>query len=473
MMTTVNNILLVWLIWTTTSTTATFITTTLVPQHCSRNTIATSSIYPHIQNKETCLNAIISRESLHKKSIYSQRNYYRSSSRYYYYYSSQRSRSHNHNIFSRLNSESSGVETLQDEEEKEIDSNRKMDDPKQRKNELLLVEEDTTTAATVDNNNQSILLLNLVAVIWGTQHSVIKMVVEDCNPSSFSLARFGLAALIASPFTPPLPPLSLLNKENNKVVDNTTAEDTTLVWRWGLEMGLWMFLGYAFQAIGLEYTTAQRSGFLLYLNVKFVPFFARILLGREISIPTWISAFIAFAGTFLLSYDDSSAFMIGDLWSVGAAAASAMFILRLEAATIAVKNSSALNSASLWTVTGMALLWCLGEDFTTIQESTTTVISNVIETISLHPFSLVYLGGITTALANYIQTKAQRNITAERASIIYALDPVYGAFFANILLGEQLSAPLGYIGAGLITFAAATNAYIDLGVNRDNDDDDK
>ena len=72
-----------------------------------------------------------------------------------------------------------------------------------------------------------------------------------------------------------------------------------MVWRWGVEMGLWMFLGFAFQAIGLEYTTAQRSGFLLYLNVKFVPFLAFLLLGRHISAATWASALAAVAGSIM------------------------------------------------------------------------------------------------------------------------------------------------------------------------------
>eukprot|EP00957_Ditylum_brightwellii_P146487 11152968-Ditylum_brightwellii.AAC.1 len=42
------------------------------------------------------------------------------------------------------------------------------------------------------------------------------------------------------------------------------------------------------------------------------------------------------------------------------------------------------------------------------------------------------------------------------------MDPVYGAVFANLLLGETLG-PLGIGGAGLITVAAATNAFLDLG----------
>uniref|UniRef100_A0A7S4RIV3 EamA domain-containing protein n=1 Tax=Ditylum brightwellii TaxID=49249 RepID=A0A7S4RIV3_9STRA len=321
---------------------------------------------------------------------------------------------------------------------------------------------------------ESVILLNAVAVIWGTQHAVIKIVVDDCDASSFSFARFALGALIASPYTPSI--LPFLQQETHGDED----EKALKAWRWGLEMGMWMFLGYAFQAVGLAFTTAQRSGFLLYLNVKFVPFFARILLGRKISIPTWVSALTALTGTALLSFDGTTVgFNIGDAWSVAAAAASAMFILRLETATAKVSDSSALNAACLWTVAGATLVWSLADGYIASLASTSSIsaataslpdmayiiqstVSNVIDTIKLHPVALIYLGGVTTALANYIQTRAQKNVTAERASLIYAMDPVYGAVFANLLLGETLG-PLGIGGAGLITVAAATNAFLDLG----------
>lgn len=329
----------------------------------------------------------------------------------------------------------------------------------------------------------AILLLNFVAVIWGTQHSVIKMVVDDCDTSAFSFSRFAIAAMIASPFTPSIPSLK------DTISSDEELNENALTWRWGLEMGTWMFLGYAFQAIGLEFTTAQRSGFLLYLNVKFVPFLGRLIFGRKVSTATWLSALIALAGTTLLSCDGSTIlFNVGDLWSVAAAAASAMFILRLEAASASVKNSSALNATSLWTVTVASLLWTLGEglqtevdnnidgwllNIDTLMEATEITVSNVLNVFQSHPLELLYLGGATTAFANYIQTKAQGRISAERASIIYALDPVYGAFFAYIFLGEQLS-NYGVAGAALITIAAATNAFLDLGFKNDvkNDADD-
>ena len=204
-----------------------------------------------------------------------------------------------------------------------------------------------------------------------------------------------------------------------------------------------------------KYTAALRSGFLLYLNVKFVPFFAYVLLGRKISIPTWVSAFTALSGTALLAFDgDSLGLNIGDVWSIAAAAASAMFILRLESASAAVPNAAALNASCLWVVTIASCFWCASQGLLRWDI--------LIRTLSSHPLELLYLSAVTTALANWIQTKAQQKVTAERASVIYAMDPVWGALWANLLLGETLTG-YGIIGACLITVAAATNAFLDLG----------
>jgi drug/metabolite transporter (DMT)-like permease len=237
-------------------------------------------------------------------------------------------------------------------------------------------------------------------------------------------------------------------------------------------------LGFAFQAVGLGSTTAQRSGFLLYLNVKFVPFLARILLGREISGATWISALTAFTGTALLAYGSGSGgnggagaysfdLNAGDLWSIAAAAASAMFILRLERASSEVANAAHLNAACLWVVTLLAAVWTVGAGQVQAGGGGGSVTefhlwADVTGIIYQHPLEMIYLSAVTTALANWIQAKAQRDISAERASVIYAMDPVYGAAFSYLLLGETLGGVPGWIGAGLITVAAATNAFMDL-----------
>ena len=88
--------------------------------------------------------------------------------------------------------------------------------------------------------------------------------------------------------------------------------------------------------------------------------------------------------------------------------------------------------------------------------------TELLDIITAHPLALLYLGGVATALCNWLQTKAQRDISAERASIIYAMDPVYGAAFAYLWLGETLNTAASWCGAGLITVAAATNAWWDV-----------
>mmetsp|Transcript_17690 Transcript_17690/g.32716 ORF Transcript_17690/g.32716 Transcript_17690/m.32716 type:complete len:416 (-) Transcript_17690:423-1670(-) len=303
----------------------------------------------------------------------------------------------------------------------------------------------------------SILLLNFVAVIWGSQHAFIKTIVQDSDVASFTFLRFFLASIIASPYLPGLPFPQRVSK-----TEATNNDDLLKAWRWGAEMGLWMFLGFSLQAVGLLSTTAQRSGFLLYLNVKLVPFFAYVLLGRNITTLTWISSLAAFSGTALLALDGKSIGLnAGDFWSVLAAAASAMFILRLEKATIQVPKSAELNATSLFVVAVLSGLWILAQDnFSPASLSPT--FSELKQIAWLHPFELLYLGAISTALSNFIQAKAQKHVPAERASIIYSLDPVYGALFSFLLLGETLGGVQAYIGASMIFIAAATNSLIEF-----------
>ena len=92
--------------------------------------------------------------------------------------------------------------------------------------------------------------LGLVTALWGSQHAVTKYALASCGDDGAAAAalltstRFGVAAALLVPFLPR---------------DGVT-------WRDGLELGLWGFLGFACQTVGLETTTATRSAFLLYLN---------------------------------------------------------------------------------------------------------------------------------------------------------------------------------------------------------------
>lgn len=226
--------------------------------------------------------------------------------------------------------------------------------------------------------------------------------------------------------------------------------------------------GYALQAIGLGSTTAARSGFLLYLNVKLVPLFAWGLLGRKPTLDVWASALIAFLGTALLAFGDSGLHppTAGDGWSLLAAAASAMFILRLEGAAkeYAASNARGLNAVTLWVTAALCAVWAAGELVLTSSSSSGPPGAALMQVAADDWAPILYLAVVTTALCNWAQTLGQREVPAERAALIYALDPLYGAVFARLLLGDaEALGPAGYVGGGLVTAAALFSTLYSAG----------
>jgi len=58
-------------------------------------------------------------------------------------------------------------------------------------------------------------------------------------------------------------------------------------------------------------------------------------------------------------------------------------------------------------------------------------------------------GVFASALAFLVQTWAQQRTSATRTALVFALEPVWAAIFAAILLGERLGAR-GYGGGALV-----------------------
>ena len=286
---------------------------------------------------------------------------------------------------------------------------------------------------------QAVGVLNVATLIWGSQHAIIKEVVADASPSSTNAARFLIAAVASLPFLPGTP------------WRQSTAATASATWKDGLELGGWSFLGFALQAIGLQYTTASRSAFLLYLNVKFVPLLALLLYGRRSSGRTWLSAALAFVGTALLSYDGSPP-NLGDAWSLAAALASACFILRLEEAASTRAPAEELNAATIVTSALLTSLWCAGELLLLPDGGGLERAHELSAALWAQAAPLTYLALVTTFAAQWLQALGQSRVRAQDAAVIYALDPVYAAGFSYLLLGESLGTQ-GLAGAAVVLAA--------------------
>jgi drug/metabolite transporter (DMT)-like permease len=256
-------------------------------------------------------------------------------------------------------------------------------------------------------------ILVVTTALWGSSFVLIKRIYADIPAAPICAVRFVVALVVLSPFIR---------------FDRKT-------WRNGLELGLWLFAGFATQTIGLKYTTVNRSAFITAMNVIFVPMFAAIA-GHRVSRRVWIAAIIALGGCGLLC-GEGGGFNIGDIWTFGTAIVFGLYIFRLEILS-ADCPALPLSFVQLVPVALISIGW------------TASAPQHI---IAYHWPTLIYLGLGATAATTCMQAMAQQVVPAPQAAVIFTLEPVFAAIFGYLILGEHL-APSGLVGAALIIFAA-------------------
>jgi drug/metabolite transporter (DMT)-like permease len=256
-------------------------------------------------------------------------------------------------------------------------------------------------------------LLIFITMLWGSTFVIIKVILPDLPASAITFIRFAIAAAAFAVFIP----------------------RSGRIWRVGFELGGWLFAGYGSQAIGLRYTTANRSAFITCLNVIFVPILAAFF-GRGVRPIIWAAAFTAVVGCALLC-NDGSGWNIGDLWTLITAVTYAAYILRIE------RFAGDFPSLSL----------------TVVQFVPVAIFSGIWTAADPRPIvhipwpALIYLGLGATVITTWLQTVAQQVVPAPQAAVIFTLEPVFASLFSYVALQERLS-PRAAAGAALILLAA-------------------
>lgn len=256
-------------------------------------------------------------------------------------------------------------------------------------------------------------ILVLATALWGSSFVVIKRISPDIPAAPICAARFIIAAIALSPF------IRLDRK----------------AWRYGLEMSVWLFVGFATQTIGLKYTTVNRSAFITAMSVIFVPMMAAIY-GHRVRAIVWAAAIVALGGCGLLCGEGGGP-NIGDLWTLATAIIFAVYIFRLEAVS-AKCPALPLAVAQIVPVALFSSAWFVASP----QHLT-----------GFHWPALIYLGLAATAATTWLQALAQQVVPAPQAAVIFTLEPVFAAISGYFILSERL-AIRGILGAALIIAAA-------------------
>ncbi|MBO4272814.1 DMT family transporter [Microbispora triticiradicis] len=258
--------------------------------------------------------------------------------------------------------------------------------------------------------------LVVVAAVFGLTFVVIQDAIENVPPWSFVALRFLLAAgVVAVPYAAQIGRLSRSG------------------WGAGAGLGLLLVGGYAFQTIGLAYTTASNSGFITGLYIVFTPLMAALLLRQRVT--RWSALCIATAalGLLLLSGYGGAFHPLGDALTL---ASSLCFALHIIAMDRAVRRfpTGALVAVQLGTCGTVALCFALiKEDFRLPGEWDAWG-------------AIAFTGLAASAFAYFVQAYAQRRTSPTRVSVILGMEPVFAGVFGYWLAGDRLT-PLGWAGA--------------------------
>lgn len=279
------------------------------------------------------------------------------------------------------------------------------------------------------------LSLLLVAIVWGSSYSVAKTALLYMPVLAFLFIRFTLTSLIMLP-----------------IAGRAIAVNPVGVFAAGVPLGIILFLIFVCETAGIANTSASNAAFLISLCVVFTPVVEgltfRQMPGWKILVATGLSC----VGAGLLALQEGYHFNIGD-WLMLAAA-----ILRacMVTATKKITHGKSLDSIALTAVQLATVAILTGIAWRVLNSS-----SFVIPNQPIFWLAMLYLCIFCTLLPFSIQTHMVRQTTPTRVSLLMGTEPVFGAIFAVMLLGEKMS--LQSLAGGSLIVAATY-----LGIRQDN-----
>jgi drug/metabolite transporter (DMT)-like permease len=261
------------------------------------------------------------------------------------------------------------------------------------------------------------ILLSL-SVVWGTTFPLVQGALNYASPMVFLALRFGIATVVFALIVWP----------------RAHRWDGNVLWK-GMALGLLLWLGFALQTVGLQSTSAARSGFLTGTFVPLTPVLGWLLFRQKIKLRLWIAVLLAFAGVAIMSQPDAGGLSWGDFLTLLCGVSFALQVLLVDRWS---RSENLLPLTWLQFVMAMMLSTIFMRWETPHVEWT--------------PFLFIALA-VTALLASVFavwgQMKFQPRITPAAAAVIYSCEPVFAGISSFVLLG-QLPPTITLIGAAFI-----------------------
>lgn len=261
--------------------------------------------------------------------------------------------------------------------------------------------------------------LLFVSFMWGVSTILLKMYIDKIPPFHLLLGRFFIASLTLFLFSP-------------KKILSIKKDDIKI----GFILGFLIFAVYALYILGLERTSASKSGFLAALSVLFIPILESFLKKRMPTFWTIICVVSSIFGLYLISGMNGGSLNFGDILVIICTFIYTIYIIILDRYGYD-KDNYILSFIQLLIVTISSLFFSIifeSLNFTLLEENI---------------FVIIIIGVFSTGLTTYLQTKAQKVASPESVGIILLGEPLFTLILAYIFLHETILLR-GLIGSGLI-----------------------
>lgn len=219
----------------------------------------------------------------------------------------------------------------------------------------------------------------------------------------------------------------------------------------GLFLGVFLFLGFVLQTIGLKHTSATKSGFITGSLVVMIPFLQMIIEKKLPSRGALIGTVFVFIGILFLSSGDSSittflgnlgaTFNLGDGLTLACALFFAVQVVYMDIFSPKY-DFWVLFVVQLLSVSILALIVAFVFHFTSLEIIYVNYTGNLLT-------GFLYTILLATCINFGLQTKYQKLVSPTKAGIIYSFEPIFAALFAFFLLSEKIT-NFGLVGCILI-----------------------
>ena len=276
---------------------------------------------------------------------------------------------------------------------------------------------------------KSDMLLFLTSFIWGLGFVAQRVGMDFVGPFTFNSIRFALGSLV-------LVPLILLRKKP-QVSRHSLLPFMRFRIKFlsGVLAGLVLFAAASFQQMGLVYTTAGNAGFITGLYVVIVPILG-LTFRQYTNAGTWIGAFLAAAGLYLLCVTEKLTVSLGDFLVFVGAFLWAVHVLIIGWLSPKIESLK---------------LACIQFAVCSILSLIAAVITEIITLQNIYhaAIPILYGGLLSVGIAYTLQVVAQKNTHPAHAAILLSLEAVFAAMGGWLILDETFTTR-GMLGCALM-----------------------